>query len=136
MKFDTKIAVVVRDDLATWQKLNVTAFTVSGIAAHVEGVIGEPYEDGSGNVYLPMLRQPVLVFSASADQILRAYERALRRNVRCAIYTEELFSTGHDEANRAAVKACASDELKLAGMALRDQRKVVDRVLDGLMLHQ
>ena len=30
--FDTKIAVVLRDDLAVWQKTNVTAFLVSGIA--------------------------------------------------------------------------------------------------------
>jgi hypothetical protein len=27
--FDTKIAIVVRDDLAIWQKLNVTAFLTS-----------------------------------------------------------------------------------------------------------
>ncbi len=53
MQFDTKIAVVVREDLQTWQKLNITAFTVSGIAGTVEGIIGEPYEDGSGNQYLP-----------------------------------------------------------------------------------
>jgi len=32
MEFDTKIVVIVRDDLAIWQKLNITAFTVSGIA--------------------------------------------------------------------------------------------------------
>jgi hypothetical protein len=32
MQFDTKIAVVLREDLAVWQKANVTAFLVSGIA--------------------------------------------------------------------------------------------------------
>lgn len=31
--FDTKIAVLLRDDLASWQRLNVTAFLVSGLAA-------------------------------------------------------------------------------------------------------
>ncbi len=31
MQFDTKFAIVVRDDLETWQKLNVTAFLTSGI---------------------------------------------------------------------------------------------------------
>ena len=31
MDFDTKIAIAVRDDLAVWQKLNVTAFITSGI---------------------------------------------------------------------------------------------------------
>ena len=57
--FDTKIAVILRQDLATWQKLNVTAFTISGIAASADDVTGEPYGDGSGNIYLPMFRQPV-----------------------------------------------------------------------------
>jgi hypothetical protein len=47
MQFDTKIAVVVREDLPTWQKLNVTAFTVSGIAS-LPDVLGENYVDASG----------------------------------------------------------------------------------------
>ncbi len=37
VQFDTKIAVVLRDDLAVWQKTNVTAFLVSGIAGTVPG---------------------------------------------------------------------------------------------------
>ena len=43
MQFDTKLAVVLRDDLAVWQKTNVTAFLVSGIAGTVPDVVGEPY---------------------------------------------------------------------------------------------
>ena len=31
MRFDTKIAIVLRDDLETWQELNVTAFLASGV---------------------------------------------------------------------------------------------------------
>ena len=33
LMFDTKIAIVVRSDLQSWQKLNVTAFLMSGIVA-------------------------------------------------------------------------------------------------------
>ncbi len=33
VRFDTKIAIAVRADLQQWQKLNVTAFLASGIAA-------------------------------------------------------------------------------------------------------
>ena len=33
MLFETKIALVIRDDLASWQKMNVAAFSASGIAA-------------------------------------------------------------------------------------------------------
>ena len=93
MQFDTKIAVVLRDDLATWQTANVTAFLVSGIAGTVPGLVGEPYRDASGNEYLPMFVQPVLVYEADAPALRRAYERAMDRGVTLAIYTSELFAT-------------------------------------------
>src|SRR4051794_25324354 len=120
MKFDTKIAVVLRDDLPVWQKLNMTAFLVSGIAGTVEGVVGEAYEDASGNSYLPMFRQPVLVFGGTAEQLRTVYERALEQHVKFSVFTEELFGTGHDEANRAAVKAVPCEDLKVVGLALRE----------------
>jgi hypothetical protein len=64
MQFDTKIAVVLRDDLVTWQETNVTVFLVSGIAGTVPSVVGQPYRDAPGNGYLPMFVQPVLVYEA------------------------------------------------------------------------
>jgi hypothetical protein len=136
MKFDTKIAIVVRDDLATWQKLNVTAFTISGVIGTTPGIIGENYEDASGNTYLPMCIQPMLVFSADAEQIKTVYSRAREQQIPFSLYTEELFATGHDEANRAAVKAVAAEELKLVGLALRGPKKAMDKVLQGLVLHK
>jgi hypothetical protein len=136
MHFDTKIAVVLRDDLAVWQKTNVTAFLVSGVAASGPGIVGDPFVDGSGIRYLPMFRQPVLVFQADVAGIRRAYERARQREVeQLAIFTQELFSTSHDEANRAAVAAVPSEELDLVGIALRADRKVVDKVVDRLRRH-
>jgi hypothetical protein len=135
MQFDTKIAVVLRDDLAVWQKTNVTAFLVSGIAGSVPGVVGEPYRDSSGNEYLPMFVQPVLVYETDAAGIRRAYERAMSRDVELAVYTHELFTTNHDEANRAAVAAVPAHELDLVGIALRAERKTVDKVVDRLRFH-
>jgi hypothetical protein len=135
MQFDTKLAVVIREDLAVWQKINVAAFLVSGIAGTDASLVGEPYVDGSGERYLPMFRQPVLVFAADAPGIRRAYERARARDVELAIYTAELFGTGHDEANRAEVAAVQSDELDLVGIAMRADRKLVDKVVDKLRPH-
>ena len=134
--FDTKVAVVVREDLATWQKLNVTAFLMSGVVADAGAdVVGEFYEDADGCRYLPMLRQPVLVFSATRDKLATVARRARERGVPVAIYTAELFSTGRDEDNRAAVKAVATDELELVGLALRAPHKRADAVLRGLKRH-
>ncbi len=135
MQFDTKLAVVLRDDLEVWQKTNVTAFLVSGIAGTVPGVVGEPYRDASGNEYLPMFVQPVLVYEADAAALRRAYERALSRGVVPAIYTNELFATGHDEANRAAVAAVPAEDLDLVGLAFRAERKTVDKIVDRLSFH-
>jgi hypothetical protein len=134
--FDTKVAVVLLDDLPVWQKANATAFLMSGIAGGTPGLVGEPYVDGSGNSYLPMLRQPILVYAADAAGIRRAYERAMAREVdELSIFTRELFSTPNDTANRAAVAAVPAEELDLVGIALRADRKVVDKVLDKLRPH-
>lgn len=135
MEFATKIAVVLRDDLAVWQKTNVTAFLVSGIAGTVPGVVGEPYRDASGNEYLPMFVQPVLVYQADAPGLRRAFDRALARDAKPAIYTAELFETGHDEANRAAVATVTTNELDLVGIAFRADRRTVDKIVDGLRFH-
>jgi hypothetical protein len=135
VRFDTKIAIVVRDDLETWQKLNVTAFLAAAVAAGADGVIGEPYEDASGRKYLAMFAQPVLVFRASAAQLTLAHGRAVARDLRLAVFTEELFDTDNDVDNRAAVAAVPTDGLRLVGIGLHDHRRVVDKVLAGLRLH-
>ncbi len=135
MQFDTKIAVVLRDDLAVWQKANVAAFLVSGVAGTNPDSVGEPYRDASGNEYLPMFVQPVLVYEADAAALRRAYERAMDRGVTPAIYTHELFATGYDEANRAAVAAVSAEDLDLVGIAFRAERKTVDKIVDRLRLH-
>ena len=135
MQFETKIAVVLRDDLAGWQETNVTAFLVSGIAASVPGVVGEPYVDASGNEYLPMFVQPVLVYEADAAALRRAYQRAMDRGVTPAIYTYELFATGHDEANREAFRREPPNAPDLVGLAIRGVKNGVDKAIKGLSLH-
>jgi hypothetical protein len=134
--FDTKTAIVVRDDLEPWQRLNVTAFLTSGlVAAAGPEAIGEPYRDGDERAYLPLLVQPVLVFEADGARLTTLRERAERRGVPLAIYTNEMFNTGHDEANRAAVRAVPTAELDLVGVGLRAPHRDADAVLRGVRRH-
>jgi hypothetical protein len=135
MQFDTKIAVVVRADLEVWQKLNVASFLCGGIAAAFPECIGAPYEDASGTKYLSLIGQPILIYGADRAALTRALERALARNVTPAVYTEDMFKTTHDEANRAAVRAVARADLNLVGLAFRAERKVIDKIVDGLKFH-
>jgi hypothetical protein len=134
--FDTKVALVVRDDLATWQRLNVTAFLMSGITAAAGAVaIGEPYRDADDREYLPLLVQPVLVFAADRSKLQLVRERAERRDVRVALYTTDMFETGNDADNRAAVRAVPTAALDLVGLALRAPHRDADAVLRGLKRH-
>jgi len=133
--FETKLVVILRDDLPTWQKLNATIFLVSGIAAADPGTVGDPYQDAAGGRYLPMFRQPALVFAATRADLRRAYERAVAREVELALFIDELFGTPHDEANRAAVRAVRPADLSLVGIAFRTDRRVADKVVKGLQLH-
>ena len=134
-KFDTKIAVLLRDDLAVWQRLNVTAFLVSGIAGTHPEVVGEAYEDADGVRYLPMFRQPVMVFEGSKEFMTTAHERALSRQIEHSVFTQDLFATGNDRDNRAAVKAVRTAELDLVGIAFYGPKNAVDKTLKGAVKH-
>jgi hypothetical protein len=133
--FETKIAIVVRDDLAPWQELNVTAFLTSGIVGASQGLLGEPYEDAAGNTYNPLVIQPMIVLSASAEAIKTIYRRAMERGVPLSLYIEEMFATGHDAANRAAMKQHLPEALNVVGLALREDKKLVDRITKGARMH-
>ncbi|ASW57573.1 DUF2000 domain-containing protein [Plantactinospora sp. KBS50] len=135
VRFDTKIAVLLRDDLAAWQRLNVTAFLVSGLGRAAPEVIGEPYADADGSAYLPMFRQPVLVLVGGREVLGGAHARALAGELPTAVFTAELFRTGNDRDNRAAVRAVGRDRLDLVGIAVYGPRNAVDRVLKGARMH-
>ncbi len=133
--FDTKVAIVVRDDLAVWQKLNVTAFLMSGLVAQSPEMIGEPYRDADGGVYNAMSRQPVVVLAAELDLLRTIQTRAETRGVITSSYIEDMFETGHDDANRAVFARFNPQTANLVGIALRAERKTVDKITKGAKLH-
>lgn len=133
--FDTKIAIVLREDLAPWQALNVTAFLTSGVVGTSGNLVGKPYLDRQGNQYHPLLRQPVIVLSADGPTLGKIQGRALSRDVECALYVEEMFKTGHDEANRAVFAEFGPDDAKIVGIALHADRKAVDKITKGARMH-
>lgn len=133
--FDTKIALVLRSDLAPWQALNVTAFLTSGLAAQCPDMIGEAYRDRAGNVYNPMSVQPIIVLAADGPTLSAIHRRALERGVRASAYIEEMFATGHDAANRAVFAEYDPADAKMVGIAFRAERKLVDKLTKGAVMH-
>lgn len=131
----TTLAVLLRDDLASWQRLNVTAFLVSGLAATQPQLIGEPYVDGDAVEYLPMFGHPVLVYAGTGDVLRSARLKAVSRGLPLSIFTADLFATGNDVDNRAAVAAVQSEKLDVVGLAMFGPRNGVDKVLKGATMH-
>lgn len=134
MVFDKKIAVILRADLAVWQKLNVTAFLMTGIGA-TQQITGAPYVDGSGVEYLPMSQQPVMVYASDGSAMNELLQKALTKEVEMTIYTEEIFKTYNDVDNRAKVAEYRTEDLNLVGICLCGKKNHVDKLTKGLTLH-
>lgn len=134
--FDTKIAYILRDDLPTWQRLNVVAFLATGIASAAPEILGQPYIDSLGRTYGNMSGQPMLIFEANLDKLKTVHRKALERGVTLIPYIHAMFSTGHDEANREVFRAADGDNLDLVGIGLRGPKKEVDKVIKGIALHK
>lgn len=134
MEFANKIVVIIRDDLLVWQKLNVTAFLMSGIGG-TQNIIGEPYVDGDGVDYLPMSQQPIMIYSASNQELKEVLKKALTKEVKMTIYTEELFKTYNDMDNRAKVAEYKTDDLNLVGIGMVGKKNHIDRLTKGFKLH-
>ncbi|HEJ7118607.1 hypothetical protein FHU12_1839 [Serratia marcescens] len=133
--FDTKIAFIVRDDLQTWQRLNVVAFLATGIAAAAPEIIGERYVDAQGRRYGGISGQPMLIFAADLPGLQHVHRKGLERELTLIPYVHAMFATGHDEANRQVYLAEDADNLDLVGLALRGPKKAVDKAIKGLALH-
>lgn len=133
--FTTKIAIVVRDDLAVWQKLNVTAFLTSGIASAVPDCIGSPYVDAAGQGYTAMCGQPILVFAGGLSDLQKAHGRARDQGLVIVPYVEAMFATGHDAANREVFAAGDPAAQTWVGLGFHGDRKAVDKAVKSLKLH-
>jgi len=132
MIYQTKTAIVLQTELLAWQKANVAAFLAGGLAGAFPEIVGEPYRDTDGRPYTPLIREPVFIYGASGAELTRTHQRAMSRNLRFAIYTEPLFKTDNDATNRASVAASPTDRLDFVGLGLHGERKLIDKIVNGL----
>lgn len=134
--FENKIALIIKDDLLHWQKLNVAAFLASAVAIQFPETHGKPLVNASGSQYLPFIKQPVLVYKAdTAEQLKRAFTRAKDRELHIGIYTSALFATKSEAENLVEVAKETDDSQDMVGVIIYGENKKVDKALDGLKLH-
>ena len=134
--YDKKIAIVIKNDLLNWQKLNVTAFLASSVAIKYEETHGKAFVNASASEYLPFIKHPILIYGADTDaELKRAFKRAKERDLSIGIYLNSLFNTKDEEGNHSEFAKCTDDGQELVGMVIYGENKKIDKALDGLRFH-
>src|SRR6202042_451043 len=99
------------------------------------GLVGVADDGAAGNIYNPLIIKPIIILSADGETLKAIYGRAMERRVRLSLYIEDMFTTGHDAANRATVKQYAPEAMNVVGLALREDKKIVDKITKGARMH-
>jgi hypothetical protein len=134
--YDKKIAVIILNTLEDWQKLNVTSFLASSVAIAFPETHGAALVSASETPYLPFIKHPLLVYATETEeQLNRAFNRALERDLHIGIYTKELFATKNEEENVSEIAKHADGELNLVGIIIYGEKKKVDKTVDKLRFH-
>ena len=134
--YDTKIAIIIRQDLQTWQKLNVAAFLASSVAVQFPQTHGQAFVNASGSTYLPFMKHPILLYGADNEaQMKRAFGRAKDRELAIGIYTMPLFSTKNEEGNLLEIASYTDENQDLVGLIVYGENRKVDKTLSGLRFH-
>jgi len=135
--YDKKIAVVIKDDLLPWQKLNVVSFLAGSISIQFPETHGQGFKTADNVNFLPFSKHPALIYKAdSTEKIQRAFQRARDRELAIGIYTKPLFDTRSGEENVAEIAKHTVDDLDLVGIIIYGENKKVDKALDGLKFHE
>ena len=128
--------MVIRDDLQTWQKLNVASFLASAVAIQCPETHGEKFVNASGSEFLPFIKHPILIYKAdSAADIQRAFHRAKERGLHVGIFTEPLFGTKNEAENHVEIAKFSDENQVLVGIVVYGESKKVSKALDGLKFH-
>jgi hypothetical protein len=77
----------------------------------------------------------MVVLAADQATLTTIHRRALERGVTASLYIEEMFSTGFDAANRAVFAEFGPDDAEVVGIALRAEKKTVDKITKGARMH-
>lgn len=137
MAFENKIAIVIKDDLLSWQKLNVASFLASSIAIQFPETHGQSFVNASNTTFLPFIKQPMLIYKADDQaQLRRAFKRAQERELDIGVFTAPLFSTKNEAENHIEIGKATNDNQELVGIVLYGEQKKVSKALNGLKFHE
>jgi hypothetical protein len=136
MTYNNKIAIIIKNDLENWQKLNVTAFLASSVAIKFPETHGKSFYNASNSEYLPFIKHPIMIYKADTEaEIKRAFYRAKERELHIGIYTFALFATKNEDENHIEIAKSNDEDQQLVGIVIYGENKKVNKALDGLKFH-
>ncbi|WP_027076404.1 DUF2000 domain-containing protein [Maribacter antarcticus] len=136
MKFENKIAIIIKDELLNWQKLNVASFLASSVAIKFPETHGKSFVNASKSEYLPFIKQPIIIYQADDQaQMDRAFSRAKQRELHIGIYTDSLFSTKNEDENHIEIGKLTDENQILVGIIIYGDNRKVNKALNGLKFH-
>ena len=136
MEFENKIAIVIKNGLLNWQKLNVASFLASSIAIKFPETHGKSFVNASKSEYLPFLKQPIMIYKAESQlEIKRAFSRAKDRGLHLGIYTTPLFATKNEGENYIEISKYTDETQELVGIVMFGENRKVNKALNGLRFH-
>ncbi len=137
MEIENKIAIVLKNDLLNWQKLNVASFLASSVAIKFPETHGKEFVNASKSEYLPFIKQPILIYKAEDQaQINSAFSRAKQRELNMGIFTNTLFSTKNEEENHIEIGKLTDEDQTLVGIIIYGENRKVNKALKGLKFHE
>ncbi len=136
MEFENKIAIIIKNELLNWQKLNIASFLASSVAIKFPKTHGKSFINALKSEYLPFIKQPILIYQADDQaQIDRAFTRARQRELHLGVYTNSLFSTKNEEENHIEKGKLTDENQTLIGIIIYGENKKVNKALNGLKFH-
>lgn len=66
----------------------------------------------------------------------KIHMKSLERGITTSLYVEEMFSTGHDAANRDVFSNFTPESANVVGIAIRAEKKIVENLVKGAKLHK
>ncbi|MFD2935374.1 DUF2000 family protein [Spirosoma flavum] len=134
--YDQKVAIILKNDLLSWQKMNVVSFLASSIAIQFSQTHGGDFITSDQVKFLPFMKHPILIYKAdTSEKLQRAFQRARDRDLAIGIYTNPLLGTKSGEENVQEIARHTVDDLDLVGVIVYGENKKVDKALDGLKFH-
>ncbi|MBP2831081.1 DUF2000 domain-containing protein [Aquimarina sp. U1-2] len=136
MTFQNKIAIVIKNDLLDWQKLNVASFLASSVAIKFPETHGKSFINASNSEFLPFIKQPITIYKADDQpQIQRAFNRARQRELNIGVYTNRFFGTKNEDENHIEIGKTSDENQELVGIIIYGENMKVNKALNGLKYH-